>query len=83
MSFMSTLDKPDADARKVLLRATEVANEAIEGTKGLVAKRGRQQFTGDRSIGTPDPGIVAIATMLNDLCAKVGLDQPASAKKPN
>lgn len=71
--------KPDVVAREVLQRATQVANDAIERTKGLVAKRGRQQFTGDRSKGTPDPGIVAIATMMNDLCAKFGVTNPASS----
>lgn len=72
--------KPDSDAGAVLQRATAVANEAIESTKGLVAKRGRQQFVGDRSIGTPDPGIVAIATMMNDLCTQFGVGKPASSK---
>jgi dihydroxyacetone kinase-like protein len=76
-------DRPDANARDVLQRATEVANEAIERTKGLVAKRGRQQFTGDRSIGTPDPGIVAIATMMNDLCTQFGVASPASSERKN
>jgi len=71
--------KPEVDARDVLQRATQVANDAIERTKGLVAKRGRQQFTGDRSIGTPDPGIVAIATMMNDICAEFGVATPASS----
>ena len=71
--------KPDADAGVVLQKATQVANDAIERTKGLVAKRGRQQFTGDRSKGTPDPGIVAIATMMNDICAAVGV-APAGKK---
>jgi dihydroxyacetone kinase-like protein len=71
---------PDANARDVLQKATEVANEAIERTKGLVAKRGRQQFTGDRSKGTPDPGIVAIATMMNDLCTEFGVAKPSSNK---
>jgi len=75
--------RPDASASEVLQRATAVANEAIERTKGLVAKRGRQQFTGDRSIGTPDPGIVAIATMMNDLCAQFGVAQPASSQSKN
>jgi phosphoenolpyruvate---glycerone phosphotransferase subunit DhaL len=65
--------KPDADARAVLEQATQVATDAIERTKDWVAKRGRQQFTGDRSRGTPDPGIVAIATMMNDLCAQFGV----------
>ena len=73
--------KPDVDAGLVLRKATEVANDAIERTKGLVAKRGRQQFTGDRSIGTPDPGIVAIATMMNDICAAVGV--APTGKKTN
>jgi len=75
--------KPEVDARDVLQRATQVANDAIEGTKGLVAKRGRQQFTGDRSIGTPDPGIVAIATMMNDICAEFGVATPASSHSNN
>jgi dihydroxyacetone kinase phosphoprotein-dependent L subunit len=65
--------KPDADARAVLEQATQVATDSIERTKDWVAKRGRQQFTGDRSRGTPDPGIVAIATMMNDLCAQFGV----------
>ena len=69
--------KPDADPAVVLQKATQVANDAIESTKDLVAKRGRQQFTGDRSKGTPDPGIVAIATMMNDICAAVGVAPPA------
>jgi dihydroxyacetone kinase phosphoprotein-dependent L subunit len=73
--------KSDADPGLVLQKATQVANEAVERTKDLIAKRGRQQFTGERSKGTPDPGIVAIATMMNDICAAVGVS-PA-AKKPN
>jgi dihydroxyacetone kinase-like protein len=66
----------DVDARDVLRQATQVANDAIERTKPWVAKRGRQQFTGDRSKGTPDPGIVAIATMMNDICTEFGVQTP-------
>ena len=70
----------DADPSEALAAATRVANEAIERTKGWVAKRGRQQFTGDRSKDTPDPGIVAIATMMNDLCAAFGVTaEPAKS----
>src|SRR6185295_6064716 len=66
----------DSDPREVLRQATQTANDAIERTKPWVAKRGRQQFTGDRSANTPDPGIVAIATMLNDICAQFGVQAP-------
>ena len=70
--------KPDADPRRVLEQAALAANEAIERTKPWTAKRGRQQFTGERSAGTPDPGIVAIATMMNDICASFGVQAPAA-----
>lgn len=69
----------DADLSQVLREAARVANEAIEQTKDWIARRGRQSFTGERSRGTPDPGIVAIATMMNDLCAAFGVDAPDSA----
>jgi len=35
--------------------ATGIATETIESTRGWIAKRGRQSFTGERSIGTLDP----------------------------
>jgi phosphoenolpyruvate---glycerone phosphotransferase subunit DhaL len=70
----------DVDKGELLKQATQVANDAIERTKPWVAKRGRQQFTGDRSANTPDPGIVAIATMMNDICKEFGV-QPASPSK--
>jgi dihydroxyacetone kinase phosphoprotein-dependent L subunit len=67
----------DADAGAVLAEATRVANEAIDRTKDWVARRGRQSFTGERSCGSPDPGIVAIATMMNDICSTFGVDKSA------
>ena len=43
--------------------ASDAATAAIEGTRGWVAKRGRASYAGERTIGTLDPGIVAVATM--------------------
>lgn len=68
-----------ADTAAVLRQATQVAENAIEATKGWVAKRGRQSFTGERSIGSPDPGIVAIATILKDLCDEFGVSHTSDA----
>jgi len=68
-------EKDDSEPADVLREATEAANEAIERTKGWVARRGRQSFTGDRSSGTPDPGIVAVATMMNEICASFGVER--------
>jgi dihydroxyacetone kinase phosphoprotein-dependent L subunit len=44
-------------------KASDAAVQCRETTKGWTAKRGRQSFTGDRSIGTYDPGIVAVGDM--------------------
>ena len=71
--------KSDAKFSEVLQQAAKVANDAIDATKDWVAKRGRQSFTGDRSIGTLDPGIVAIATMMNDLCKAFGVENTPHA----
>lgn len=43
--------------------AAEAAYETRETTKGWIAKRGRQSFTGERSRGTYDPGIIAMGDM--------------------
>ena len=51
---------PIAEAMKT---ASCAAVECRETTKGWIAKRGRQSFTGERSIGTYDPGIVAVGEM--------------------
>ena len=66
----------DRDNNAALRDATAAAEEAAERAKSWVAKRGRQQFTGDRIIGTPDPGMVAVATILADLCTEFGVSRP-------
>lgn len=71
--------QPTADTSAALRDAAEAASDAIESTKHLEARRGRQSFTGERSIGSLDPGIVAIATILGDVCAEFGVGQPSNA----
>ena len=58
-------------AADTLEKATEAAMQCRETTKSWVAKRGRQSFTGDRSAGTYDPGIVAIGEMMKDITAAI------------
>ena len=72
--IQSYVGREEAEPREVLAEATAVAVDAIERTRDWIAKRGRQSFTGERSKGSPDPGIVAVATMLNDLCKEVGVE---------
>jgi dihydroxyacetone kinase phosphoprotein-dependent L subunit len=65
------------DRATALKEAQAIAENAIEATKDTQARRGRQQFVGERSIGSPDPGIVAIATILGDLCDEFGVSRSA------
>ena len=57
----------------------QAADHAVDETRSLRAGRGRASQVGERSIGTPDPGIVAIATILQDWCKDNGIDRTPSA----
>ena len=56
--------KDPQDVLAAFENATAAAAEVVEVTKEWEAKRGRQAFVGERSKGTADPGIVAVATMI-------------------
>jgi phosphoenolpyruvate---glycerone phosphotransferase subunit DhaL len=52
-----------ADVAQACRDAAEAAEAAVEGTRHWPAKRGRQSYASERSVGTLDPGIVAVAMM--------------------
>ena len=54
-------------ATAALKAAALVAREQAEATRGMLAKRGRAAYTGERSIGTLDAGAVAVAVMFEAL----------------
>jgi dihydroxyacetone kinase phosphoprotein-dependent L subunit len=54
-------------AAAALKAAALVARERAEATRGMLAKRGRAAYTGERSIGTLDAGAVAVAVMFEAL----------------
>jgi len=54
---------------EALADAARVAESAAAATSAMIAKRGRASYTGERSIGSPDPGAVAIAVMAARLSA--------------
>lgn len=53
----------------VLVAGAQAARKAAESTTGMLAKRGRAAYTGERSIGSPDAGAVAVAVLLERLAA--------------
>jgi dihydroxyacetone kinase-like protein len=56
-----------ASASKTVAAAAIAAREAAETTRSLQARRGRASYSGERSIGTLDPGAVAVAVILESL----------------
>jgi dihydroxyacetone kinase-like protein len=50
--------------------AATTARAAADATTPMQAMRGRQSYTGERSIGSPDPGAVAIAVMAERVAAE-------------
>jgi dihydroxyacetone kinase len=63
--------KDPEDVLGALSAASGAATAAIEGTRSWVAKRGRASYAGERTIGTLDPGIVAVATMASTIVKKL------------
>lgn len=63
------------DHRAALHEAAGAADEAIETTRSLEARRGRASQVGERSANTADPGIVAIAVILQDWCREHGVER--------
>jgi dihydroxyacetone kinase phosphoprotein-dependent L subunit len=60
-----------SDPHTALTGAVEVAEAAARKTSDLVARRGRAAYTGDRSIGSPDAGAVALALMAKNICMAI------------
>jgi dihydroxyacetone kinase/dihydroxyacetone kinase-like protein len=58
-----------ADAEKALRAAATVAREAAEATLGMIAKRGRASYTGERSRASVDAGAVAVAVIVERVSA--------------
>lgn len=58
------------DAAGALARMAAVAREQADATTSMIARRGRASYTGERSIGSPDPGAVAVAVILERLSAE-------------
>jgi dihydroxyacetone kinase-like protein len=56
-----------ASAAEVAKAAATTAREAAEATKPLQARRGRASYTGERSIGSVDPGAVAVAVLAEQI----------------
>ena len=70
-----------AGGDSTLCDAAAAADAAIDETRTLVAHRGRASQVGERSANTPDPGIVAIATILQDWCKEYGVERaPVAAE---
>ena len=64
-----------SDFGAVLKDCADEAEKAIDATRSLIAHRGRASQVGERSANTPDPGIVAIAIILQDWCTEFGVDR--------
>jgi dihydroxyacetone kinase/dihydroxyacetone kinase-like protein len=54
---------------QALANAARVAEQAAEATSSMIAMRGRAAYTGERSIGSPDAGAVAVGVIANRISA--------------
>lgn len=57
---------------EALQRASERAEQAVEGTITLQARKGRASYLGERSIGHQDPGATSVMLMIKTLAEVAG-----------
>jgi dihydroxyacetone kinase-like protein len=62
--------EPAAAGAELAALAATTARAAADATTPMQARRGRQSYTGERSIGSPDPGAVAVAVMAERVAAE-------------
>jgi dihydroxyacetone kinase phosphoprotein-dependent L subunit len=59
-----------ASSDEIVAAAAAAARTAADATVTMQARRGRAAYTGERSIGSPDPGAVAVAVILERLASE-------------
>lgn len=69
------------DGTAALQLAAEEARRAAEATVGMIARKGRAAYTGERSIGSVDAGAVAIAVIAEAIGA-AWRERYGSGKEP-
>jgi triose/dihydroxyacetone kinase / FAD-AMP lyase (cyclizing) len=67
--FVRSLNSSGANAScDVLLKAVEAAEKGAEATATMRPHLGRSSYLGDRAIGHPDPGAMAVSIWLRGVC---------------
>lgn len=61
-----------ASGEETLARAVEAGQQGADDTAELVPQRGRSSYIGERAVGCPDPGAVAVTVWLTALASVVG-----------
>lgn len=64
------------DLAAALRACADAAEEGMNGTVPLVAKKGRASYLGERSAGHMDPGAASTALLLRALCKAVDSEEP-------
>jgi dihydroxyacetone kinase len=65
--FRDGLDESGGDVAATVTHAAAMAMEAAEATADLTAQKGRARVLGEKSRGTPDPGAMSFALLMQSL----------------
>ena len=71
LPVLESLEKDSAaglSGKEAFVNAEKVAIECRDGTKDIIAKKGRASYLGERSIGHIDPGATSSCLMISTIC---------------
>jgi len=57
--------------REALRKAAEAAERGAEATRNMVARKGKASYLGDKTLGHPDPGAVAVSIILKTISESI------------
>jgi len=57
--------------KEAFKEAAEAAQKGAEATKNMIAKKGKASYLGDKTLGHPDPGAVAVALIFKSISEKI------------
>jgi dihydroxyacetone kinase len=63
--------KAGSSLREAFEKAAEAARRGADATKEMIAKKGKASYLGEKTLGYPDPGAVAVALIFKAISEKI------------
>lgn len=68
---LKAVAKAGGSLKEAFEKAAEAAQKGAEATKEMIAKKGKASYLGEKTLGYPDPGAMAVALIFKAISEKI------------